>query len=33
VKERTPGGAQGGQINVNIVDNHGTIIINQNNNG
>ena len=33
VKERTPGGAQGGQINVEIHDNHGTIIINQNNNG
>ena len=33
VKEKTPGGANGGQININIVDNHGTIIINQNNNG
>jgi hypothetical protein len=33
VKGRTPGGAQGGQINVEIHDNHGTIIINQNNNG
>jgi hypothetical protein len=32
VKERTPGGANGGQINVEIHDNHGTIIINQNNN-
>ena len=33
VKKRTPCGAQGGQINVEIHDNHGTIIINQNNNG
>lgn len=33
VKERTPGAAQWGQINVEIHDNHGTIIINQNNNG
>ena len=32
VKGKTPGGAQGGQINVEIHDNHGTIIINQNNN-
>ena len=32
VKEKTPGGANGGQINVEIHDNHGTIIINQNNN-
>ncbi len=33
VKGKTPGGAHGGQINVEIHDNHGTIIINQNNNG
>jgi hypothetical protein len=32
VKERTPGGAHGGQINVEIHDNHGTINIFQNNN-
>ena len=32
VKGKTPGGTQGGQINVEIHDNHGTIIINQNNN-
>jgi len=33
VKEKTPGGAQGGTMNINIVDNHGTINIFQNNNG
>jgi len=33
VKGKTPGGAHGGQININIVDNHGTINIFQNNNG
>jgi hypothetical protein len=33
VKKRTPGGAQGGTMNINIVDNHGTINIFQNNNG
>lgn len=31
VKEGKPGGANGGHINVEIHDNHGTIIINQNN--
>ena len=33
VKEKTPGMAQGGTMNINIVDNHGTINIFQNNNG
>ena len=33
VKEKKPVGAQGGTMNINIVDNHGTINIFQNNNG
>lgn len=32
-KEETPGRQAGGQMQINIVDNHGNIVINQNNNG